>query len=78
MTARWITAALMLVASPLVGQEPLIESGSRIRVEAPSELESRGVARSEIDALEVETPKVAMARDGPYLPMAAMVGSRFL
>ncbi len=46
MRARWITAALLLLASPVVGQEPVIESGSRIRVEAPSELESRGVGNA--------------------------------
>jgi hypothetical protein len=32
MTARWITAALLLMASPLLGQEP----GARVRVTAPA------------------------------------------
>ena len=34
MPARWITAALLLVASPLVGQE--LEVGDRVRVTAPT------------------------------------------
>jgi hypothetical protein len=37
MTARWIATALLLVASPLVGQaqEPVLEAGARVRVTAP-------------------------------------------
>ncbi len=33
--ARWITAALLLVASSLVAQEPVLEPGAKVRVTAP-------------------------------------------
>jgi hypothetical protein len=35
MTARWIMAAVLLVASPVVGQERVLEVGAKVRVTAP-------------------------------------------